>query len=281
MTEIVIQGIGGRMGHVLCDMIAQREDCRVVAGIDMKDGEQNGIPVYDSLEKLNGKGDVIIDFSSPAAVEKALPYCQTHKMPIVVCTTGLSEELQLKVVQLSRSVPVFKSANMSMGINVLAELCKRASAVLGINYDIEIVEQHHHNKLDAPSGTALMLADAINEQNDGAYHYVYDRSSVRQKRDPKEIGISAVRGGSIVGDHEVLFCGPDEVDHPAAHCLLPQHLCQRCRECCGLSGKKRAGAVRYGRPDRRPLKNKLPRHTPGEEVNDEAGAFKAAASGCP
>jgi 4-hydroxy-tetrahydrodipicolinate reductase len=152
MTEIVIQGIGGRMGHVLCDMIAQREDCCVVAGIDMKDGEQNGIPVYDSLEKLNGKGDVIIDFSSPAAVEKALPYCQTHKLPIVVCTTGLSEELQLKVVQLSRSVPVFKSANMSMGINVLAELCKRASAVLGINYDIEIVEQHHHNKLDAPSG---------------------------------------------------------------------------------------------------------------------------------
>ena len=175
MTEIVIQGIGGRMGHVLCDMIAQREDCCVVAGIDMKDGEQNGIPVYDSLE------------------------------------TGLSEELQLKVVQLSRSVPVFKSANMSMGINVLAELCKRASAVLGINYDIEIVEQHHHNKLDAPSGTALMLADAINEENNGAYHYVYDRSSVRQKRDPKEIGISSVRGGSIVGDHEVLFCGPDEV----------------------------------------------------------------------
>ena len=174
MTEIVIQGIGGRMGHVLCDMIAQREDCCVVAGIDMKDGEQNGIPVYDSLEKLNGKGDVIIDFSSPAAVEKALPYCQTHKLPIVVCTTG-------------------------------------ASAVLGINYDIEIVEQHHHNKLDAPSGTALMLADAINEENNGAYHYVYDRSSVRQKRDPKEIGISSVRGGSIVGDHEVLFCGPDEV----------------------------------------------------------------------
>ena len=166
MTEIVIQGIGGRMGHVLCDMIAQREDCCVVAGIDVKDGEQNGIPVYDSLEKLNGKGDVVIDFSSPAAVEKALPYCEAHKLPIVVCTTGLSEELQLKVVQLSRTVPVFKSANMSMGINVL---------------------------------------------NDGAYHYVYDRSSVRQKRDPKEIGISSVRGGSIVGDHEVLFCGPDEV----------------------------------------------------------------------
>ena len=191
MTDIIIQGIGGRMGHVLCDLIAQREDCRVIAGIDVKDGEQNGIPVYD--------------------VEKALPYCEAHKLPIVVCTTGLSEELQLKVVQLSRSIPVFKSANMSMGINVLSELCKRASAILGVNYDVEIVEQHHHNKLDAPSGTALMLADAINEENDGAYHYVYDRSSVRQKRDPKEIGISSVRGGSIVGDHEVLFCGPDEV----------------------------------------------------------------------
>ena len=196
MTDIIIQGIGGRMGHVLCEMIAQREDCRVVAGIDMKDGEMNGIPVYDSLDKLDGKGDVV---------------CEAHKLPIVVCTTGLSEELQLKLVQLSRSIPVFKSANMSMGINVLSELCKRASAILGANYDIEIVEQHHHNKLDAPSGTALMLADAINEENDGAYHYVYDRSAVRQKRDPKEIGISAVRGGSIVGDHEVLFCGPDEV----------------------------------------------------------------------
>ena len=136
MTDIVIQGIGGRMGHVLCDMIAQREDCRVIAGIDIKDGEQNGIPVYDSLEKLDGKGDVIIDFSSPAAVEKALPYCEAHKLPIVVCTTGLSEELQLKVVQLSRTVPVFKSANMSMGINVLSELCKRASAILVVKYDV-------------------------------------------------------------------------------------------------------------------------------------------------
>ena len=157
MTDIIIQGIGGRMGHVLCDLIAQREDCRVIAGIDVKDGEQNGIPVYDSLDKLEGKGDVIIDFSSPAAVEKALPYCETHKLPIVVCTTGLSEELQLKVVQLSRSIPVFKSANMSMGINVLSELCKRASAILGVNYDVEIVEQHHHNKLDALTTTSMTV----------------------------------------------------------------------------------------------------------------------------
>ena len=211
MTDIIIQGIGGRMGHVLCEMIAQREDCRVIAGIDVKDGEQNGIPVYDSLEKLDGKGDVVIDFSSPAAVEKALPYCEAHKLPIVVCTTGLSEELQLKVVQLSRTVPVFKSANMSIGINVLSELCKRASAILGAAYDVEIVEQHHHNKLDAPSGTALMIADAINAEAGNSYEYVYDRSQVRQKRGAKELGISSVRGGGIVGEHDVLFCGPEEV----------------------------------------------------------------------
>ncbi len=211
MTDIVIQGICGQMGHVLCEMIARREDCRVVAGIDLKDGEENGIPVVSSPDKLEGRGNVIIDFSSPAAVEKVLPYCEAHKMPIILCTTGMSDELNLKIVQLSRSVPVFKSANMSLGINLLAELCKRASAILGTAYDVEIVEQHHHNKVDAPSGTALMLADAINEENNGAYRYVYDRASVRQKRDPMEIGISSVRGGSIVGDHEVLFCGPDEV----------------------------------------------------------------------
>ena len=280
MTEIVIQGIGGRMGHVLCDMIAQREDCCVVAGIDMKDGEQNGIPVYDSLEKLNGKGDVIIDFSSPAAVEKALPYCQTHKLPIVVCTTGLSEELQLKVVQLSRSVPVFKSANMSMGINVLAELCKRASAVLGINYDIEIVEQHHHNKLDAPSGTALMLADASTRK-------ITARTTMCTTVPPCARSVTRRRSASAlcaaVASWATTRCcsAARTSDHPAAYRLFPQHLCQRCSECCGLSGKKRAGSVRYGRPDRRLLKNELPRHTLGEEVNDEAGAFKAAASGCP
>ena len=212
MTDIVIQGIGGRMGHVLCDMIAQREDCRVIAGIDLKDGEQNGIPVYDSLEKLDGKGDVIIDFSSPAAVEKALPYCEAHKLPIVVCTTGLSEELQLKVVQLSRTVPVFKSANMSMGINLLMKLLKDAVPVLAAaGYDMEIVEKHHNQKLDAPSGTAIALADVMNQAAGGDYEYVYDRSTRREKRPEKEIGISAVRGGTIVGDHDVIFAGQDEV----------------------------------------------------------------------
>ena len=200
MTDIIIQGIGGRMGHVLCEMIAQREDCRVVAGIDMKDGEMNGIPVYDSLDKLDGKGDVVIDFSAPAAVEKALPYCEAHKLPIVVCTTGLSEELQLKIVQLSRSIPVFKSANMSMGINVLSELCKRASAILGSNYDIEIVEQHHHNKLDAPSGTAITLAGDILDRIDRKTHWTSGTTT-----EPDALEIASVRRSVVPGIHTVTY----------------------------------------------------------------------------
>ena len=211
MTDIIIQGIGGRMGHALCEMIANRSDCRVVAGIDQQDGEQNGIPVYDSLDKLDGKGDVIIDFSAPAAVEKALTYCEAHKMPIVVCTTGLSEELQLKVVQLSRIVPVFKSANMSIGINLMSELLKKSASVLGDKYDVEIIEKHHNQKLDAPSGTAIMLADAVASALPYKAEYVYDRHERREKRPAHEIGISAVRGGTIVGEHSVLFCGRDEI----------------------------------------------------------------------
>ena len=198
------------MGHVLCDLIAQRSDCRVIAGIDLHAGEQNGIPVYADPNELAGRGDVIIDFSSPAAVEKILPYCEAHKTPIVLCTTGMSDELNLKIVQLSRSVPVFKSANMSLGINLLIELCKRASAILGTAYDVEIVEQHHHNKVDAPSGTALMLADAVNEQAGGAYHYVYDRSAVRQKRDPLELGISSRFDTGVKYKHTVTQTGAED-----------------------------------------------------------------------
>ena len=213
MTDIIIQGIGGRMGHVLCEMIAQREDCRVVAGIDMKDGEMNGIPVYDSLDKLDGKGNVVIDFSAPAAVEKALPYCEAHKLPIVVCTTGLSEELQLKLVQLSRSIPVFKSANMSMGINVLAELCKRASAVLGVNYDIEIVEQHHHNKLDAPSGTAIITAQKIAEVRKAMHQGNPDEKETMagaRGADYEGMKIHSVRLPGYVASQEVIFGGQGE-----------------------------------------------------------------------
>ena len=245
MTDIIIQGIGGRMGHALCEMIANRSDCRVVAGIDQQDGEQNGIPVYDSLDKLDGKGDVIIDFSAPAAVEKALTYCEAHKMPIVVCTTGLSEELQLKVVQLSRIVPVFKSANMSIGINLLSELCKRASAILGADYDVEIVEQHHHNKLDAPSGTALMLADAINEEQRRislCLRPFLCAPEARPQGDRHQLRARRQHRGRPRG--AVLRSGRGH--HPQAYCIFPQCFCKWRNKCCCLSCKKGAGPVQYG-----------------------------------
>ncbi len=210
MTNIIIQGINGRMGKVLCELIANRDDCKVVGGVDIS-SYSGAIPVAASLEELAVKADVVIDFSTPNATKSALKYCEKHNMGCVVCTTGLDEECEELIHQVSNSVPVFKSANMSMGINLLAELAQKAVQALGLDYDIEIVEKHHHNKLDAPSGTALLLADEINKAVDEPYHYVYDRHSVRQKRNPHEIGLHAIRGGSIVGDHEILFCGPDEV----------------------------------------------------------------------
>ena len=210
MTDIIIQGIYGRMGRALVEKIGAREDCRIVAGVDREAGRIGEIPVYAGFDALPCKG-VIIDFSSPAGAVAAAQYGAANGLPCVICSTGLSREDEAALEAASTRTPIFRSANMSVGVNVLIELARQATKILGGEFDIEIVEKHHHNKLDAPSGTALMLADAINEENDGAYHYVYDRSSVRQKRDPKEIGISSVRGGSIVGDHEVLFCGPDEV----------------------------------------------------------------------
>lgn len=210
MTNIIIQGINGRMGKVLCELIAERNDCKVVGGVDIS--SQSGmIPVAASLEELAIDADVVIDFSTPQATKSALKYCEKNNMACVVCTTGLDEECEELIQQASQSIAVFKSANMSMGINLLAELAQKAVQALGLSYDIEIIEKHHHNKLDAPSGTALLLANEINKVVDEPYHYVYDRHAVRQKRDSHEIGLHAVRGGSIVGDHEILFCGPDEV----------------------------------------------------------------------
>ena len=210
MTDILIQGIQGRMGRVLCDLIAQREDCRVVGGID-RTPMDGPVPVVTEFSQLRVTADVLIDFSSPEATRNAVAYCAQHGLPCVICTTGLNEADNAALAELAQAVPVFKSANMSLGINLLAELAQRAAKLLGLDYDIEIVEKHHHNKVDAPSGTALMLADAIREASEEEYHMVYDRHAVRQMRDPHEIGMHSVRGGSIVGEHEVLFCGPDEV----------------------------------------------------------------------
>ena len=210
MTDIVLQGIYGRMGHALIEKIAARQDCRVVAGVDREAGKVGDVPVYASFEELP-KADVIIDFSSPAGAVAAAQYGAAHGVPCVICSTGLSAEDEAVLEDASAKTPIFRSANMSLGVNVLIELARQATKILGGEFDIEIVEKHHHNKLDAPSGTALMIADAINAEAGGKYEYVYDRSQVRQKRGAQELGISSIRGGGIVGEHDVLFCGPDEV----------------------------------------------------------------------
>lgn len=212
MTKILLHGCNGRMGRMITELVRNDADAEIVAGVDSYTGVANDYPVYDSIEKCDLDADVVIDFSNAGAVDALLDHCVEKKVPVVLCTTGLSEAQLAKVQEASGKTAILKSANMSMGINLLLKLLKDAAKVLGnAGYDIELVERHHNQKLDAPSGTALALADSVNEALNGEYHYVYDRSQVRQKRDEKEIGISAVRGGTIVGEHEVIFAGTDEV----------------------------------------------------------------------
>ena len=212
MTRIIMHGCNGKMGQVITELVKSDEDAQIVAGIDIADNRENGYPVFTDIDACDVSADVIIDFAAAAAVDKLLAYAKRTKIPVVLCTTGLSEEQLQKVSETSKEVAVLKSANMSLGINTLIKLLKDAANVFApAGYDIEIVERHHNQKVDAPSGTALALADSINESQGNTYEYVYDRSKVRQKRDKKELGISAVRGGTIVGDHEVIFAGIDEV----------------------------------------------------------------------
>ena len=212
MTKVIMHGCNGKMGQVITGLIAQDEDVKIVAGIDTYDEKKNDYPVYKTIRECQIAADVVIDFSNAKAVDGLLDYCVEKQIPVVLCTTGLSEEQLQEVEEASKKVAVLRSANMSLGINLLMQLLKEATKVLSpAGYDIEIVEKHHNQKLDAPSGTAIALADSINEAADGQYEYVYDRSQVRKKRDKKELGISAVRGGTIVGEHEVLFAGIDEV----------------------------------------------------------------------
>lgn len=212
MVRAIMHGCNGHMGQVITGLIKADEGIELVAGIDKYTGIANDYPVFESLEKCDVEADVIIDFSNAAAVDALLTYCEEKKMPVVLCTTGLSEEQLAKIPEAAKKTAVLKSANMSLGINLLMKLLKEATKVLApAGYDMEIVEKHHNQKLDAPSGTAIALADSMNEAMDEAYHYVYDRSQERKKRDTKEIGVSAVRGGTIVGEHEVLFAGTDEV----------------------------------------------------------------------
>ncbi len=212
MTRIIMHGCNGRMGQVITGIVANTEGMQIVAGVDMFNERRNSYPVFTSIEECDIPADVVIDFSNAAAVNGLLDYCVERNLPVVLCTTGLSEDQLAAMRAASEKVAILKSANMSLGVNILLKLLKDATNVLApAGFDIEIVEKHHNQKVDAPSGTALALADAINEELDHSYEYVYDRTGRREKRPKNEIGIAAVRGGSIVGDHDVIFAGQDEV----------------------------------------------------------------------
>ena len=211
MIKAIMHGCNGAMGQVISSLAEADGEMEIVAGVDLNTERKNGYPVYASLEECP-RADVIIDFASAKAVDHLLDYCAATGTPVVLCTTGLSEEQIRRVEETAEKAAVLRSANISLGINLLLKLVKEAARVLAAaDFDIEILEKHHNRKLDAPSGTALALADSINEAMESQYHYVYDRSSRRQKRDPREIGIQSVRGGSIVGEHDVIFAGQDEV----------------------------------------------------------------------
>lgn len=211
MTNIAVCGASGKMGRVIYDIISNRSDCKVIAGIDKVTEKYADFPIFEKVADIPEKPDVIIDFSHPSLLDDLLSYCLTNGVAVVIATTGYSNEQIEKIHKAAESIPVFFTFNMSLGINLLADLAKRATKILGEQFDIEIVEKHHNQKIDAPSGTAIMLANAINEEADNKYNYVYDRHSVRAKRDKKEIGMHAIRGGTIVGEHEIIFAGRDEV----------------------------------------------------------------------
>ena len=212
MIKILMHGCNGKMGQVISDLATQMLQAEIVAGVDRNDEGKNSYPVFQTLRECDVDVDVIIDFSNAKAIDELIQYSVEKKIPVVLCTTGLSEEQLKAVEEASKQVAILRSANMSLGVNTLLKLVKAAAKVLATaGFDMEIVERHHNQKVDAPSGTALAFADALNEAMNEEYHYQYDRSQVREKRDPKEIGISAVRGGTIVGEHEIIFAGPDEV----------------------------------------------------------------------
>ena len=212
ITRIIMRGCNGKMGQVITNIVKADSEAEIVAGIDLVNTIDNGYPVFDSLDKCNVEADVVIDFASPKFLKEMLDWAVDKQVPIVLCTTGYDEEQLAQISEASEKVALLRSANMSLGVNTILKLVQAATKVLAAaDFDIEIVEKHHNQKVDAPSGTALAIADAINEVLNNEYVYNYDRSKERIKRAKKEIGISAVRGGTIVGEHEVIFAGTDEV----------------------------------------------------------------------
>ena len=210
MTRIILTGACGKMGKVIQSVVSGRNDCEIVAGVDKYCECSASFPVYPTLSEVSKEADVVIDFSNPSLLDELLEFGKNTKTALVIATTGFDECQKKQISNASRECPIFFTYNMSLGINLLANLAKKAVAVLGNDFDIEIIEQHHNQKIDAPSGTALMLADAISEEFDKPMKYEYDRHSKREKRTKDEIGIHAIRGGTIVGEHSILFAGRDE-----------------------------------------------------------------------
>lgn len=219
MTDLIISGAGGKMGRTVANLASQRENCRVVAGFEGQDTGPLPFPLFRTPAECNVSADAVIDFSHPSVLSPLLNWALETKIPLVLCTTGYTPEQTAMIQEASARLPIFFSANMSLGVNLMAALCEKAACILGGTFDIEIIEKHHNQKIDAPSGTALMLADRISGALPYDPQYVYDRHARRQKRQKQEIGIHAVRGGTIVGEHEVIFAGNDEIltiSHSAA-----------------------------------------------------------------
>jgi len=210
MTNIILSGCNGHMGRVITSCADGQEDLCIVAGADLDGVMLSHFPVFTSLGAIHYEADVLIDFSHASALDGILKYARDNKIALVLCSTGYSAEQRLQIEQAAAELPLFFSFNMSLGVSLLAELCKKAAAVLE-GFDVEIVEKHHNQKLDAPSGTAVMLAEAVNEGRDEPLNQIYDRSQVRQKRLPDEIGMHSIRGGTIVGEHDIIFAGRDEI----------------------------------------------------------------------
>jgi 4-hydroxy-tetrahydrodipicolinate reductase len=210
MTRIIITGAYGKMGRVIQNVVSLRDDCEIVAGVDIFNDNSASFPVYPNLSEVQEEADVIIDFSNPALLDSLLQYGKETNTALVIATTGFDECQKKQIQQAANECPIFFTYNMSIGINLIANLAKKAVQVLGDEFDIEIIEAHHNQKIDAPSGTALMLADAINEEFENPKTYEYDRHSKREKRSKSEIGMHAIRGGTIVGEHQILFAGRDE-----------------------------------------------------------------------
>lgn len=211
MTRILLCGCNGKMGQAIVKAVANRDDCIITAGVDIITNCGYDFPVFDDFSKVDADVDVIIDFSNPATLNGLLNYAVKNNKNAVICTTGYTKEQIAQIEKASKRVGIFRSGNMSMGINLLIGLVKKAKSILGDDFDVEIVEKHHNQKIDAPSGTALMIANEISAVCNKEPQYVYDRHSYRKKRNKNEIGIHTVRGGSIVGEHEVIFAGHDEV----------------------------------------------------------------------